>query len=223
MKTLGVLAASVIAVIGLVALAPAASAEAATACNIVWTSTTSKGIFGTSPADFSQRSYVVSLKATNKAASSETCRTASTHTWRTPSGATMYWIAGQTTDSSYVNKASNAASVTFKTSWLGGGKSQFYTVAYVINKDFTTGALPTISGVATVGNLLGVTHGEWSPIPTSYTYQWFRDGAKISGATKATYRLTASDRGRNISAWVAGHKLFYNDNRILSSRSVKVS
>ena len=34
-------------------------------------------------------------------------------------------------------------------------------------------AMPTISGTAQVGETLSATHGAWSGIPTSYSYQWY--------------------------------------------------
>lgn len=38
--------------------------------------------------------------------------------------------------------------------------------------------------------------------PLSYTRQWLRDSAAISGATAATYTLVAGDEGKMISATV---------------------
>ena len=38
--------------------------------------------------------------------------------------------------------------------------------------------------------------GTWTPAPTSYAYQWYRNGKWRHGATRSTYRLTTSDRGR---------------------------
>jgi hypothetical protein len=60
-------------------------------------------------------------------------------------------------------------------------------------------ALPTISGTATEGQALSAGKGSWSGSPTSYSYKWQdcdssgANCATISGATAASYTLTAGD------------------------------
>ena len=51
-------------------------------------------------------------------------------------------------------------------------------------------------------------HRTWKPTP-SFSYQWYRNGAKISGATKSTYKLTKSDKGKKITVKVTGKKSGY--------------
>ncbi len=64
---------------------------------------------------------------------------------------------------------------------------------------------PVISGTATRGEVLSCTTGIWLNSPTSYTYQWYRSpGTAISGATSATYTLSASDVGLQIFCRVSG-------------------
>lgn len=58
---------------------------------------------------------------------------------------------------------------------------------------------PTLQGTPQVGNLLVVTSGTWSNIPTSYQYQVLRNGVAVTGATGDTYLLTALDAGASIS------------------------
>lgn len=41
------------------------------------------------------------------------------------------------------------------------------------------------------------------------TYQWYRDGAAISGATSASYTVAAEDEGHKLSVAVAGHRLLH--------------
>lgn len=57
---------------------------------------------------------------------------------------------------------------------------------------------PAITGNTSAGSTLTATTGTWSNAPTSYAYQWRRDGVNITGATANTYVLTAADEGRNI-------------------------
>ena len=69
-------------------------------------------------------------------------------------------------------------------------------------------ALPTISGTPTVGQTLTAANGTWTGSPTSYTYQWLRDGTAISGATAQTYALVADDATTSISVTVTAHNAF---------------
>ena len=75
-------------------------------------------------------------------------------------------------------------------------------------KFFTTTPTPTISGTLRSGHTLTAKPGTWSPSAT-LTYQWYRNGAKISKATKSTYELTTTDRGKKITVVVTGKKTGY--------------
>jgi len=63
---------------------------------------------------------------------------------------------------------------------------------------------PIISGNNNVGATLSVSNGLWNQdiayAPSSYTYQWKRNGTNI--ATGSTYTTTASDSGQTITATV---------------------
>src|SRR3954453_21720378 len=57
---------------------------------------------------------------------------------------------------------------------------------------------PAVSGTLTSGSLLTTTIGTWSPVGTTYTFQWERSVggaafAPIPGANRATYRLVVAD------------------------------
>lgn len=53
---------------------------------------------------------------------------------------------------------------------------------------------PVISGNDLFdGSNLSVSNGTWSNSPTSYTYQWYRSGVLIPGATNNTYTKTSTD------------------------------
>lgn len=62
--------------------------------------------------------------------------------------------------------------------------------------------VPAATGTGTVGQTLSVTNGNWQYVPTSYAYQWLRNGAAIAGATAATHLLVAADSGTSVSCQV---------------------
>ena len=72
-----------------------------------------------------------------------------------------------------------------------------------------TSATPTISGTLTVGSTLTAKPGTWGPSPVTLTYQWYRAGVAISGATSSTYKLVAADKGTGIKVKVTGTKTGY--------------
>jgi hypothetical protein len=59
----------------------------------------------------------------------------------------------------------------------------------------TNSVLPAITGTSEVGETVTVSNGTWSQTPDSYTYQWKRSGANISGETTSTYDLDIADVG----------------------------
>ena len=61
---------------------------------------------------------------------------------------------------------------------------------------------PSITGTASVGQVLLSHVGSWSPTPAGYGYQWLRDGRTIPGATRYAYRLVTADRGHAVAVRV---------------------
>jgi hypothetical protein len=65
---------------------------------------------------------------------------------------------------------------------------------------------PIISGNNNVGATVSVSAGLWTQdiayAPTSYSYQWKRNGSDIAGATGSSYTTTASDSGQTLTATV---------------------
>jgi hypothetical protein len=60
---------------------------------------------------------------------------------------------------------------------------------------------PTVSGSARPGNTITVAVS-CTNSPTTYEYQWRKGGVAISGATSASYRVSLSDLGSNLSVAV---------------------
>lgn len=58
---------------------------------------------------------------------------------------------------------------------------------------------PVISGLTALGSTLTGTTGSWLNSPTSYAYQWYRDGVAIVGATNNTYITVLADSEADIT------------------------
>lgn len=61
-----------------------------------------------------------------------------------------------------------------------------------------------ITGDPKVGETLTLSTGDWSPAPTAWKFQWYRDGASIAGGTGADFTLTAADAGKLITVKATG-------------------
>jgi len=64
------------------------------------------------------------------------------------------------------------------------------------------GGAPSIPGTAQSGDTVACNPGGWTGEPTSFEYQWLRNGAAITGATSAGYTLTADDVEQTIQCQV---------------------
>jgi hypothetical protein len=71
-------------------------------------------------------------------------------------------------------------------------------VAVRAAKNSFEGGSVTISGPAKVGQKLKARVTGVFPKPSAVTYQWYRSGKRIKGATSTSYRLSAADAGRVI-------------------------
>jgi hypothetical protein len=72
-----------------------------------------------------------------------------------------------------------------------------------------TSSIPKITGNAKVGTKLTATPGTWGPAPVTLSYQWYRAGVSITGATASTYVPVAADKGTALSVRVTGSKTGY--------------
>ncbi|HEY5317687.1 MAG TPA: hypothetical protein VIJ20_06885, partial [Solirubrobacteraceae bacterium] len=91
---------------------------------------------------------------------------------------------------------------------LTGPSADVYVVRYDPN-DVTLSATvpaniqaPAITGIANVGHTLSCSDGSWSASPTTFTFQWNRDGSPVAGATSATYAVVAADQGHALTCTV---------------------
>ncbi len=66
-------------------------------------------------------------------------------------------------------------------------------------KSFTIKSKPVVKGLNKLGTMVKVSSGSISPRPAKISYVWLRNGLPIQGATKATYKVTARDRGKRLS------------------------
>jgi hypothetical protein len=115
------------------------------------------------------------------------------------SGATAHTYKLVTAD---VGKKISISTSGTKTGYVAKTSTSAETATILTGKPFAKTPTPTISGNARVGATLTAKAGSWSPVPTKYYYQWLRAGVAIAGATKSTYKLTAADKGFNISVSV---------------------
>ena len=72
----------------------------------------------------------------------------------------------------------------------------------VVESPFAVGD-PTLAGRPVVGQTLTCVSGGFINTPTSYTYEWQRNGKVITGATAASYTLTDADLGRTIACRIS--------------------
>ena len=94
--------------------------------------------------------------------------------------------------------------------------------AAVVAGTFTNSVAPKVSGTAKVGYTLTALKGTWSPTPTGYAYQWYRNGSAIAGATAATYRPTAADIGRRVTVKVTVLRAGYTKAAKISAATATV-
>jgi hypothetical protein len=107
-------------------------------------------------------------------------------------------VAGST----YVQMSNTAAGQVIDQSVAHSYDIYDFKIAYVPVPVPVNLTAPVVSGTPTVGQLLSTTNGTWDYNPTSYAYQWKRDGSNIGGATSSTYTLAAADTGAVITVAV---------------------
>jgi subtilisin family serine protease len=81
--------------------------------------------------------------------------------------------------------------------------------AATVGGAYTTSSNPTISGSTRVGSTLKVARGTWSPTPSSFSFQWYADGQRISGATESSYTLKGTEYNKKITVSVRSYRAGY--------------
>ncbi|MFJ7159069.1 hypothetical protein ACIQUQ_29555 [Streptomyces sp. NPDC101118] len=81
---------------------------------------------------------------------------------------------------------------------------------------------PAITGTARVGAKLTASHGVWTPVPDSYTYQWKADGVAIDGATGSSLVVPASALGKKVTVTVRAHSAKYGSRSATSAATAAV-
>lgn len=68
---------------------------------------------------------------------------------------------------------------------------------------------PKIYGTAAAGRTLTAVVEPWGPGAVTLSFQWYRAGARIAGATDETYTVTPADQGLSLTVQVEGRKPGY--------------
>jgi len=106
-----------------------------------------------------------------------------------------------------------------------GSYDTWESTGWTMSAKVAAGALasstPKITGTLAVGRTVTAKPGTWTS-GASFRYQWLANGKAISGATKATLKLTSAQAGKTISVRVAGVKTGYTTKRVTSTSTLKV-
>lgn len=70
------------------------------------------------------------------------------------------------------------------------------------------GPIPTISGTTSVGSVLTVAAGTWTPAPVSLAYRWYVDGSAVPGEAgqSVTFSIGAAEKGKKVQVRVTGSR-----------------
>lgn len=158
--------------------------------------------------------------------------TAKPGTWTSGTKLTYQWlrngkaISGATKSTYKLAAADTGKQISVK---VTGTKSGYKTASKTSSKTAKIAkatlktATPTISGSQKYGSTLTAKPGTWTS-GTTFTYQWYRNGTAISGATKSTYKLAAKDAGKKLTVKVTGKKSGYTTaSKTSSSRTYAMS
>ena len=150
--------------------------------------------------------------------------TPSSYQWLRGDGNTDVLIPGETSSSYRITGADYGKNISVRVSTARGGVTTTVGRASVWSRGYLAPlAKPAATGTYKVKKTLKATIGTWSPVaPASVSYQWYRSGKKIKKATKATYKLTKSDRGKSVKVKVTVSAVgYYTTYAYSSSHKIK--
>lgn len=85
-----------------------------------------------------------------------------------------------------------------------------------------TTSAPTIGGTVRWHQTATAKPGTWTS-GTTFTYQWYRNGVAIPGATSANYFIASADVGKTLTVHVDGHHTGYSSVVTASKATAKVT
>ncbi len=213
----------------------AADAGAAVKVNVTGSATayTSTTVSSAATAAVGNGTYTTVAPTVSGTAKVGSTLTAAPGTW-TPvpsSGYTYAWLrdgaaivgATSSTHTLTTSDAGRAISVQVSGTGTGYDPASATSAAIGVASGTITTATPTISGTVQVGKVLTAATGTWSPMPSSFTYAWLRDGVAIVGATSSTYTLVAADQGAAISVQLSGAVTGYDTATVTSVATAAVA
>ncbi|WP_156464664.1 hypothetical protein [Aeromicrobium sp. Root495] len=108
-----------------------------------------------------------------------------------------------------------------------GGTTQIDDVGFgnfsqLTMQSLTSSRAPSVTGKVRVSSVLKAKVGIWSPSGTSFRYQWRANGASIKGATRSSYKIARSLRGKKLSVVVTASRFGYSSKAATSASTTKV-
>ncbi len=77
------------------------------------------------------------------------------------------------------------------------------------DKPLTNVEVPVVSGTPKVGAVLTASSGAWRPTAVNVSYQWFADGAPVTGAVGTTLKLTRAQLDQQLTVRATATQLGY--------------
>ena len=90
-------------------------------------------------------------------------------------------------------------SVTVTARKAGYGTTSTTSVSTTVAKaEFTSAAVPHVTGSAVVGGILTADAGAWAPVPGGVSFRWYSGSKQLPGATAPSLTLTAAQVGTEV-------------------------
>lgn len=134
-----------------------------------------------------------------------------------PTTSVMRWlrdgepIEGANAKTYVISESDDGHTLSFEFTAMRAGRHTTVRISepVLLGEVFDVAPGPTWSGDPEYGGTLVADPGEWVPTPTSFEYQWLRDGAPVSGATGPSYTSSPADRGTQLAVRVTASREGY--------------